>query len=90
MRWPEPLHVRRLRGLMTASRCSATTCVQINTIRAARHYVHLITGDDLLEAVTLMEDVVQRRRRVFGPAHPQTRNSEAALCVMRNQRVDSA
>ena len=31
---------------------------------------HLNTGDDLLEAETLMEDVVQRRRRVFGHAHP--------------------
>ena len=39
----------------------------------------LNTGDDLLEAQTIMQDVVQRRRRVFGPAHPDTRISENAL-----------
>ena len=37
------------------------------------------TGDDLLEAKIIMQDVVQMRRRIFGPAHPDTRSSEAAL-----------
>ena len=43
----------------------------------------LNTGDDLLEAETIMQDVVQRRRRVFGPAHPDTRFAEGALSLMR-------
>ena len=30
-----------------------------------------------------MQDVVQRRRRVFGPAHPDTRRAEAALSNVR-------
>ena len=37
------------------------------------------TGDDLLEAETIMRDVVQRRRRVFGPAHPDTLRAEGLL-----------
>ena len=36
-------------------------------------------GDDLLEAETILQDVVKRRRRVFGPAHPDTLNAELAL-----------
>ena len=39
----------------------------------------LNTGDDLLEAESILRDVVQRRRRVFGPAHPHTRNCEAVF-----------
>ena len=39
----------------------------------------LNTGDDLLEAETIIQDVVQRRRRVYGPAHPDTLNAEAYL-----------
>ena len=37
------------------------------------------TRDDLLEAEIIMQDVVQRRRRVFGPAHPDTRLADTAL-----------
>ena len=37
------------------------------------------TGDDFLEAETIMRDVVQRRRRVFGSAHPDTLLSERTL-----------
>ena len=37
------------------------------------------TGDDLLDAETIMQDVVERRRRVFGTAHPETRSAETAL-----------
>ena len=44
---------------------------------------HLNTGDDLLEAETIMQDVVQRRRRVFGPAHPETRAAERELSSTR-------
>ena len=40
-------------------------------------------GDDLLEAETIMQDVVQRRRRVFGPAHPETHLSETVLSQVR-------
>ena len=39
----------------------------------------------MLEAETIMQDVVQRRRRVFGPAHPETRISEAHLLEMRTR-----
>jgi len=42
-------------------------------------------GDDLLEAETIMQDVVQRRRRVFGPAHPGTRGAEDSLSHVRAQ-----
>mmetsp|Transcript_13385 Transcript_13385/g.39912 ORF Transcript_13385/g.39912 Transcript_13385/m.39912 type:complete len:222 (+) Transcript_13385:1-666(+) len=41
------------------------------------------TRDDLFEAETILQDVLQRRRRVFGLAHPQTRKSELALARMR-------
>ena len=44
---------------------------------------HPNTGDDLLEAETILQDVVQRRRRVFGPAHPDTRRAETALSNTR-------
>jgi len=37
------------------------------------------TRDDLREAETIMQDVLQRRRRVFGPAHPLTAWCEAEL-----------
>ena len=42
------------------------------------------TRDDLLEADAILQDVVQRRRRVFGPpAHPDTRFAEDRLSRMR-------
>ena len=43
----------------------------------------LNTGDDLLEAETIMQDVVQRRRRVFGPTHPDAFQAERTLSVVR-------
>ena len=45
----------------------------------------LNTGDDLIEAETVMQDVVQRRRRVFGPAHPDTLHAEKALSLARTR-----
>ena len=44
------------------------------------------TYEELLQAVTLMQDTVQRLRRVFGLAHPETRRCEAMLSRM----LDSA
>ena len=41
------------------------------------------TRDDLCEAETIMQDVLQRRRRVFGPAHPSTAWCEAELARVR-------
>jgi len=41
------------------------------------------TRDDLLEAETIMQDNVQRRRQVFGPAHPETLHAEAMLSQAR-------
>ena len=52
-------------------------------VASPRH--DLNTGDDVLEAETILRDVVQRRRRVFGPAHPETRHSERSLSVIRAQ-----
>ena len=52
-------------------------------VALTRPVFHLNTGDDLLEAETIMEDVVQRRRRVFGPAHPATRAAEDTLSDVR-------
>ena len=46
------------------------------------------TGDDLLEAETIMQDVVQRRRRVFGPAHPDTLEAERGLSNVRAHSID--
>jgi len=34
-----------------------------------------------------MQDVVQRRRRVFGPAHPDTINSEKLLRDLREELI---
>merc|ERR1712129_623828 len=41
------------------------------------------TRDDLLESETILRDVVTRRRRVFGPAHPDTRGAEDGLSNVR-------
>ena len=41
------------------------------------------TRDDLREAETIMQDVLQRRRRVFGLAHPSTAWCEAELSRVR-------
>ena len=43
----------------------------------------LNTGDDLLEAESMLKDAVQRRRRIFGAAHPETLRSESALSTVR-------
>ena len=50
-------------------------------VDATRFYLN--TGDDLLEAETIMQGVVERRRRVFGRAHPYTRVSEDELSNVR-------
>jgi len=47
--------------------------------------LNLNTGGDLLEAETIMQDVVQRQRRVFGPAHPDTLSSEHTLSGVRRK-----
>ena len=39
-------------------------------------FFDLNTGDVLLEAETIIQDVARRRRRVFGPAHPATLEAE--------------
>ena len=39
----------------------------------------------MLESVTILQDVVQRRRRVFGPAHPGTLCAETALSDAREE-----
>ena len=48
----------------------------------------LDTGDDLLEAEPIMQDVVKMRRRVLGPAHPQTRANEAQLSWVRTKLAE--
>merc|ERR1712129_162283 len=37
------------------------------------------TRDGLLEAETIVQGVLQRRRQIFGPAHPSTRECEQYL-----------
>ena len=44
---------------------------------------YLNTGDDLLEAETILQDVIQRNRRVFGPAHPDTLRTGRSLSDVR-------
>ena len=46
---------------------------------------HPNTGDDLFEAETIMQDVVQRRRRVFGPTHPETVFAETRCSEVREK-----
>ena len=41
------------------------------------------TRVDLSESESLALNVLQRRRRVLGPAHPQTKESERALSFVR-------
>ena len=48
----------------------------------------LNTGDDLLEAETIMQDVLQRRLRVCGPAHQDTRYSESQLSNVREELAE--
>ena len=43
---------------------------------------------DVLEAMAMFQDVLQTRRRVFGPAHPYTRNDERNLRVVRNKLAE--
>merc|ERR1712129_328270 len=43
------------------------------------------TRDDLLEAEAILQDVAQRRRLVFGPAHPETRRTDTNLSKTRAQ-----
>ena len=52
---------------------------RLNQPRAVSRPIDLNTGDDLLEAENIMQDNVQRWRRVFGPAHPETRRAEDLL-----------
>ena len=53
--------------------------LRLNHRMAVRGVIDPNTGDDLLEAVTIMQDVVKRRRRVFGPTHPDTILAEEIL-----------
>ena len=48
-----------------------------------RPVFHLNTGDDLLEAETIMNDVIKRRRRIFGSAHPATLQDQKLLSIIR-------
>ena len=58
----------------------------IHTDQRAVLMFDLNTGDDLLEAETIMQDVARRRRRVFGPVHPQTLHAEAHLFKLQSAR----
>ena len=60
-----------------------------STVRVDATRFYLNTGDDLLEAETIMQDVVQRRRRVFGPAHPDTLRVEDWLPGVRENLADA-
>ena len=50
----------------------------------------LDTGDDLLEAETILRDVVQKYRRVLGPAHPTTLLAEKNLSAVRRAKLARA
>ena len=45
--------------------------------------IDLNTGNDLLKAETIMQDVVQRKRRVLGPTHPNTARAEHVSSLLR-------
>ena len=53
------------------------------TSRDATRLLNFNTGKDLLEAEAVLDDLIQRRRRVFGPAHPTTLHIEQNLRVVR-------
>ena len=59
------------------------TLLLCHTLSAALCNDPTRTRDDLLEAETVLQDTVQRLRRVLGPAHPDTRTSEGALSHAR-------
>ena len=63
----------------------ALTLALNQNLAAALQFNPKRTRDDLLEAETITQDVLQRRRRVFGPAHPETRKAERALSGLRAQ-----
>ena len=62
---------------------SLYTLLLCHTLSAALCNDPTRTRDDLLEAETVLQDTVQRLRRVLGPAHPDTRTSEGALSHAR-------
>ena len=43
------------------------------------------TRDDLRESESIAVNVLQRQRRVLGPAHPKTKASERTLSLIRKQ-----
>jgi len=59
------------------------------TLKMRRHYAQTLykdpvaTLDDLREAVTTLEDAGRIARRVFGGAHPMTKDNEAILLNAR-------
>ena len=40
---------------------------------------------DVLECESIVKDVLRRKRRIFGAAHPETRSSECALAKVRQR-----
>ena len=47
------------------------------------------TRDDIVESESIYLNVLQRQRRVLGPAHPYTKNSEQVLSFVR-KKLDKA
>ena len=48
------------------------------------------TRGDLDEAVSVVEDVIQRSQRVFGAAHPETQNKLRLLKALKTERSSRA
>ena len=59
--------------------------LRLNNTRRRHESILINAGDSMLEAETMVQDVVQRRRRVFGPSHPSTENAEDAMSYLRKQ-----
>ena len=84
--WDEALPL--LRQLLPAARqlLGADNDVTLDIKLNLAHVLYNVpesSRDDLLEAETIMQGVVQRRRQVFGPAHPRTLLAERALSRAR-------
>ena len=61
----------------------ATPRLNQNPARVDATRFDLNTVDDLLESEAISQDVVQRKRRVLGPAHPGTLHTESVLSDVR-------
>ena len=57
---------------------------QHRSVARRRPLFYLNTGDDRLEAESMAQDLIRRRRRIWGPAHPEALRAEVLLSNVRS------